>query len=140
LDRFFDRLGDLVRSFLGEGSSRPSARRGANPYSDYDPDMQAAWEELEGYLRGEEVRTSRTTDAPPDLERERLRQDYANLEVPFGAPFEEVRRSYRRLLGRYHPDRNAGDPQRLAAATEITQKINVSYHRIEEFEESRRAR
>jgi DnaJ-domain-containing protein 1 len=139
VDKFFDRLGDFVRSIMNEHPSRGSrARSDARP-GDPDPVVREAWEELDAYLKGEEK------PEPQPLRRldpaiEALRQDYANLEVPVGASFDEVRKSYRRLLAAYHPDRNAGDPQRLRLATEITKKINVSFRRIEELEEKRRGR
>ncbi len=135
MDKFFDRLGEFVRSLLNEGGTRPS-RPATGHASSIDPDMQDAWEELDSYLKGEE-RPERQAAAPPDPEREPLRQDYANLEVPFGAPFEQVKKSYRRLLAAYHPDRNAGDAEKLRLATEITKKINVSYQRIELLEQKR---
>ena len=131
MDRLFDRLGGLVRSLLGD-----STRRRPDAASRYDPDMQEAWEELDGYLRGEERKPRQQPEWDPRLAaREHLRQDYANLEVSFGAPLDEVHRSYKRLLVMYHPDKNAGDARRQQMATEITQKINASFHRIRDFEE-----
>ena len=61
---------------------------------------------------------------------ESLRRDYANLEVPFGADIEDVRRSYKSLVLRYHPDRFAADPEKQAIALEITKKINESFERV----------
>ena len=137
MDKFFDRLGDFVRSMMNERS--PRSTDPAAPTGDSDPDVREAWEELDAYLKGDE--RPRPEPAPRvDPQIEALRQDYANLEVPLGAPFEDVRKSYRRLLAGYHPDRNAGDPERLRLATEITKKINVSFRRIEELEEKRRRR
>ncbi len=132
MDRFFDWLGDILHS-LTNGPS--GARRGPQARAQVDPDVREAWEELDRYLKGEQQPPPRPPRADPELEA--LRQDYANLEVPFGAPFDEVRKSYRRLLAAYHPDRNAADPERLRLATEITKKINVSYRRIEELEEKK---
>lgn len=63
-------------------------------------------------------------------EIENLREDYANLEVSFGASFEQVKQSYKKMLRRYHPDRHSMDPEKLKLATEITMKINESYNRI----------
>jgi DnaJ-domain-containing protein 1 len=58
---------------------------------------------------------------------QRIRQAYARLEVPFGSDFETVRRSYRSLMRKYHPDRHASDPEREKLATEISQKLTVAY-------------
>jgi DnaJ-domain-containing protein 1 len=137
VDKFFDKLGDFVRSFTSEQhEERPRARTPGGPA--VDPDMQEAWEELDAYLNGEE-RSRPEPERPADPETELLRQDYANLEVPFGAPFEQVKKSYRRLLAAYHPDRNTGDAERLRLATEITQKLNASYGRIQAHD-TRRSR
>jgi len=50
--------------------------------------------------------------------------------VPFGAEMEEVKRSYKSLVLRYHPDRFAADPEKQKVALEITKKINQSFERI----------
>jgi len=33
------------------------------------------------------------------------------LKIPFGATKKEIRKAYRRLAMKYHPDRNPGDPE-----------------------------
>ena len=53
---------------------------------------------------------------------------YRTLELPVGSEFSEVRKSYRRLLTKYHPDKYAKDPDKYAAATEVTRKINAAYN------------
>lgn len=53
---------------------------------------------------------------------------YRTLEVPVGTDMAEVRKSYRRLLGKYHPDKYASDPEKYAAATEVARKITTAYN------------
>lgn len=106
--------------------------------------MQEAWDELNAYLRGEEPRNNAASyrrsagEQTEAAEREHLRADYATLEVRFAAPFEEVQRSYRKLLNKYHPDRNAQNVRQFELATEITKKINASFARIKEYESAGR--
>ena len=38
-----------------------------------------------------------------------------------------VRKSYRRLLKQYHPDKFAKDPEKYKAATEVTRNITAAY-------------
>jgi DnaJ-domain-containing protein 1 len=149
MDKFFDALGDILKSLLGSDSTGSFSGRGTDArrprYT--DPDMQAAWDELEDFLKEDsdgERRTAGETngrfrDPVAERRRESLRQDYGNLEVPFGASLETVRKSYKRLLSLYHPDKNSDDPEKLKTATEITKKLNVSYQRIEDFEDSQSA-
>ena len=127
MDKFFDRLGDLLRSVLDQRGSYENR---------HDPDFQEAWNELDEYLktgtnyRPREKTRDRTRASYSGMD-EHLSQDYANLELSPGAPFGEVKKSYRNLLRKYHPDRFAMDPEKQKLATEITQKINVSFQRIE---------
>ncbi len=117
----------------------------------YDPDMAEAWEELDEYLKtgsstkregssgdGSRYRSYGSSNTRDELEA--LRKDYTNLEVPFGASFEEVRKSYKNLLRKYHPDKYANDPNKLKITTEITKKINESYQKIKVFEEKHKSK
>jgi DnaJ-domain-containing protein 1 len=163
MDKFFDRLGDLLQSLLGGDSARSGG------YDPRDPDMREAIEELDAYLEsgapgpgvpgpgapgpgGSQRRTAgpggfaaeesgdRGYDRRSREEGHRfepafadpaLRRDYATLEVAFAAPFADVRRSYKRLLHKYHPDRFSGDAEKQALANEVTQRLNEAFGRIE---------
>lgn len=65
-------------------------------------------------------------------DRKPLRQYYANLEVPYGADMDTVKKSYRRLMRRYHPDRHSGDPDRERLATELSQELTRAYDAVVE--------
>jgi DnaJ-domain-containing protein 1 len=67
---------------------------------------------------------------PPGSER-RLRELYAQLEVPYGASFDEVKRSFRRLMRKYHPDLHVGNPTKHRAATQLTMSLTQAYNEIE---------
>jgi len=59
-----------------------------------------------------------------------LAQHYANLEVPVGTPWPEVKRSYRRLAVKFHPDRHGGNPERMRISNELQLKLNRSYQAL----------
>jgi DnaJ-domain-containing protein 1 len=105
-----------------------------------DPDERSAWEELEAYMKD-----GTSTEAPTFEEARRgmpesLRRDFRNLEVPIGAPIDEVRKAYKRQIAAFHPDRHSADPEKLRTATEITKKLNQSFQRIRTYyEEGARA-
>lgn len=65
-------------------------------------------------------------------EADRLRW-YRTLELQPGATHEEVRKSYRRLLKQYHPDRFARDPEKHRVATEVTRNITEAYEHLSEL-------
>lgn len=61
---------------------------------------------------------------------ERISGYYANLELPAGAAADEVKRAYRRLVSRYHPDRHANDPTKQDAANEVARKLREAYEAL----------
>jgi DnaJ-domain-containing protein 1 len=56
---------------------------------------------------------------------------YAALEVPPGSDFETVRKAYRNMMRKYHPDRHAATPEKQKAANELAQKLSESYRLLE---------
>jgi DnaJ-domain-containing protein 1 len=132
----FDRLGNLIRTILDDDPALDSpgaSRHGRAPYSN-DPEMSQAWEELESYMNEDEAppgsASGSSSATTPSGLSETLRKDFRNLEVPFGAPLNDVRRSYKKLMTAFHPDRHSADPDRFRTATEVTKKLNQSYERI----------
>lgn len=61
-----------------------------------------------------------------DPVEQRLRW-YKTLELEPGADFEAIRKAYRSLVKKYHPDRFANDPEKYKAATEVARKITEAY-------------
>jgi len=61
-----------------------------------------------------------------------IRRAYAALEVPVGSDFATVRKSYRELMRKYHPDRHAGAPDKQKAATEVAQRLSQAYQLLEQ--------
>jgi DnaJ-domain-containing protein 1 len=64
-----------------------------------------------------------------------LRQYYANLEVEYGADLQTVKKSYRRLVRRYHPDKHSDDDERERLATQLTQELTRAYDAIRAYKE-----
>ena len=78
--------------------------------------------------------SSRTSSASPRRTAagdEAIRRAYAALEVPAGSELEIVKRSYRRLMRKYHPDLNAGSSEKQRAATDLSQRLTEAYKTLE---------
>ena len=85
---------------------------------------------------GDKSHTQEEAGAQNPLEREY----YANLELPFGASFAEVKKSYRTLIKQYHPDRYHSDPKKKLLAEEITAKLNTAYQHFERKQSQNKGR
>ena len=68
-----------------------------------------------------------------------VEEAYRYLGLSPYAPFAEVKTAYKKLLFKYHPDRNAATADALKKATESSTRINAAYQIIETWEESRKA-
>jgi DnaJ-class molecular chaperone len=151
------RLIDLARSELnslldkaarvdGDESDDRERRRSGSEYpsmSDQELDEEIerrrqAREEVEQATnrnyRPEPSPSSRKSSAPPRRTAagdEAIRRAYAALEVPAGSDLETVKRSYRRLMRKYHPDLNAGSTEKQRAATDLSQRLTEAYKTLE---------
>ena len=57
---------------------------------------------------------------------------YANLEVPYGSNLTTVRRAWKRLVKKYHPDIHSHDPEKRRIANELMQGLNHAYEKLSE--------
>jgi DnaJ-domain-containing protein 1 len=161
-----DRLGNLFRSCLDEEGGFFRRGRGYDGGRE-DPDLGAAWEELEGFLRGEKGRGSGQGDwsSPGGSRRwnsgedwsgsgafrreepgggrggipDSVRAAFAELGLEPGAPEEDCKGADKRLLKLHHPDRHAGHPGNMRKATEKTTRLNAAYDKIERWRKSGKA-
>ncbi len=91
--------------------------------------------ELENELSARRQRTGApTTRRLADHEAARL---YAQLEVPVGAPLDQVKRAYLQLSERYAPERHAGDARKQALAKELLARLSEAYRALSAFLEAK---
>ncbi|UCH26022.1 MAG: DnaJ domain-containing protein [Trueperaceae bacterium] len=65
-----------------------------------------------------------------------LAEHYAALEIPYGTDLTGVRRAYKELVKRYHPDRHQS-AEKKATATEIVKRLNFAYEELVKHLEAR---
>jgi len=109
----FGRLTRILRAQLE--SSRQSERPGA--------------ERFEGAPTAGGEESQNPTDAAVDPE---IAGYYANLEAPYGADLQTVKKSWKRLLQKYHPDLHSRDPEKRRVALELSQGLNRAYEALKE--------
>lgn len=99
-------LEELIRRFTGKSEK-------SDPQADYKK-QQRQWEK-----NHESSKTYGQVSKEKDY--------YGYLELPMGAPFEEIKKSYRKLMKVYHPDLYHNDPEKHKMAQEVSQKLNEAY-------------
>ena len=121
---------DGAKKFLGGVSKRlgASARRNLNQMLDRVDEF----EKRGGVTRliEDSRRMSQQVLLGAPYDGKSLASYYANLEVEMGADQATIKRSYRRLMRKYHPDKHSGDPERERLATEICQELTRAYDTV----------
>jgi curved DNA-binding protein CbpA len=69
--------------------------------------------------------------------REDERDYYAILGVPPEATVDAIKAGFRAFARRFHPDRYAGDPERISQATRIYQRGTEAYRVLTNLEQRR---
>ena len=58
----------------------------------------------------------------------RLARLYAQLEAPYGADLQTVRKAYRAMMRKYHPDMHSQNPDKQRIATDLSQRLTMAYN------------
>ena len=105
---------------------------------------QQAWDEVDQAVRGSgrfrhagqrprrpsqryDATGRHRTGAARDPHMARL---YAQLECPYGADMTAVRKQYRAMMRKYHPDMHSSSPDKQRLATELSQKLTSAYNEL----------
>ncbi|MDR2149300.1 MAG: J domain-containing protein [Spirochaetaceae bacterium] len=144
----FERLGRVIKSYLIDEDADGSGRKSESDYFE-DNDLKTAFSELDDYLSDSPHERRKNTHhdyskktharswyTAEQTAPETLVEDFAELELPFGASADECKTAYKRLLKIHHPDRHAGNSENMSKATEKSARINAAYDRIARWRQS----
>ena len=135
MDPIIERFNRLIKSMFVDTGDINFA------YDDFsengDSDYAEAWDELNDFLSDKgSVNKNNSTDKKTSIPKtpEVLRQDYLNMGVPFGSDFNITKNAYKKLIIKYHPDKNSSNTESIKKATEKTKKLNISFQKIKAWE------
>jgi DnaJ-domain-containing protein 1 len=133
---------ELEAELIRRRTRRDAAERAAST-SEY---TEQDWEEVEQAIRdgAGRFRTSGRRRPPTGAHRRttarrppaagtrdpRLAQLYAQLECPYGASLDAVRKQYRALMRKYHPDMHSGNADKQRIATDLSQRLTMAYNEL----------
>jgi DnaJ-domain-containing protein 1 len=108
---FFRRFYNIVRAEIPTGSADGGDRTDKNWEDTYNPTRDAQ---------------GKSRDQDPVLAGY-----YANLELPYGADIESVKKSWKRLMKQYHPDMHSRDASKKKVADELCAELTRAYQELE---------
>jgi DnaJ-domain-containing protein 1 len=152
LNSLLERASDLDEDEDRDGAAAPGRHRDVRLADLSDAELEAEIERrrLEREMESRARRARASTQPPPGsgptgrdgyrpnpaAARPRVPANpialaYASLEVKPGSDFDTVRRAYRMLMRKYHPDRHTATPEKQKAANELAQKLTDAYKTLE---------
>ncbi len=66
-------------------------------------------------------------DDIPNNENQLEKKYYKILELEYGVGFNDIKKAYKRLLKKYHPDFYQNNPDKLKSAQIVAKQINEAY-------------
>ena len=63
----------------------------------------------------------------PKNENEKEKKYYKILELEYGSDFNSIKKAYKKLLKKYHPDLFQNKPEKLKSAQIVSKQINEAY-------------
>ncbi|MCL2130497.1 MAG: J domain-containing protein [Treponema sp.] len=127
----WERLGTVVKSYLNDDESGTFEK--STSRSSIDPDLNAAYDELNDFLKGKENREKHEKKEPQKKVPEELCKYFTELGLPPGSSMDECKIAYKKLLKLHHPDRHAGESEKIKKATEKSALLNTAYDQIEKW-------
>jgi len=70
------------------------------------------------------------------LQNKDIAEYYASLEISYDSNIDQVKKAYRGLLQKFHPDKFPNDKEKNELAVKLTQELNKAYRKICEFLEN----
>lgn len=129
-----DKLGELAKEGMAQLQQSAGARiisKRVTELSDAELEEELLRRRRERAAKRGLVAHDANETASPRRHRtpqeQQLVQYFANLELKPDATAEDVRRAYRELMRKYHPDKHIGDPERHKASTELAQSLTRAY-------------
>jgi DnaJ-domain-containing protein 1 len=67
------------------------------------------------------------------FKEDEIARHYRVLNLPYGAPLEDVKSAYRKLMRKYHPDLHHQSPKKQKAANELALQVSQAYSALENW-------
>ncbi|WP_448527991.1 J domain-containing protein [Raineya sp.] len=143
---FSERIWDILRAYINDAIDQALEERGIGKKEresqEKNHKQKTAFEEFEENYRKyqkyqqeyqsyqKQNQSHQKTSTYQNSNTQELKY-YAWLEVPAGSNFEEIRKSYKNLMKKYHPDNFHHNESKRKTAEELCQKLNEAYQYFE---------
>ena len=131
----WERLESVIRSQIN--SEDVFGRRKPNTTAYKDPDLSAAYEELDDFLKGPGSKKDGSFGPKEDAKKSdipiEVRNAFAELGLSTNASAEDCKEAYKKLLKKHHPDRHVKHEGNMKKATDKSARVNTAYECLKKW-------
>ena len=127
----FDRLKNILKSEFNEKVDRLSDMLDGESESKAQ-ERESYQERMDREYEAQKEASQRQKYAVNNQQLAKEKKHYQTLEVRQGAAFAEIKKAYRKMIKKYHPDLFHNDAEKLKVAQQITRQVNEAYVFFEE--------
>lgn len=142
---FSERLWDLLKAYINEAidaafeergfakqeqqSAQSQQKRYKSPFEEFQENYEKfkKYQQQSNYYQNSYQNSYKSTSQSNDQEA----KYYAWLELPYGSSFEDIKKSYKALMKKYHPDNFHNNETKRQTAEKLSQKLNEAYQYFE---------
>lgn len=140
---FTERLWDLIKAYINEAVDAALEERGYTKqeenhskqkrYKTAFDEFQENYEKYKKYQQQSSYYQKSYQNSYKSTSQSNNEEDkyYKWLELPFGSSFEDIKKSYKTLMKKYHPDNFYNNETKRQTAEKLSQKLNEAYQYFE---------
>ena len=137
MDNLFDRFGSVLKNYKDDTELQKQNRAHKKKPADGKPETeQNKTQSKEKVQQQQQQRRSRQSFEQHTAVPAYLFEDFKRLGLNAASgenSLENCKKAYKKLLHKYHPDKNALKIQSQYTASEMTKALNTSFKRIEQW-------
>lgn len=137
MDNLFDRFGSVLKDYIDDTELQKQNRAHKTKPADGKPKTeQNKKQSKEKVQQQQQQRRSRQSFEQHTAVPAYLFEDFKRLGLNAASgenSLENCKKAYKKLLHKYHPDKNALKIQSQYTASEMTKALNTSFKRIEQW-------
>lgn len=144
---FTERLWDLIKAYINEAVDAALEERGYTKQEEPNrhnhsqqkrhktafDEFQENYEKYKKYQQQSNYYQKSYQNSYKSSSQNNNEEDkyYKWLELPYGSSFEDIKKSYKTLMKKYHPDNFHNNETKRQTAEKLSQKLNEAYQYFE---------
>ncbi len=133
----FDRLKNVVKSYVMDFVEKGEQKFGMDPdltddeFEEWKREQYSDYEKKYRFDPDDDYSSSSRSSKPSAAKKKA--QYFKDLELDATEDFDVIKKQYRKMMKKWHPDRFQNEPEKLKKAEKLTAKLNEAFAYFEKI-------